>query len=628
MATTAIPKPPRAGTDERSRSSRAEDELRAFQERATDILSRLDVEETLLAILNSAVKLIDADIAGVLLADGDGVRMRACTGHRTVATQRLYVGRGQGVAGRVFQTGEPFMVDDYETDTVISRHFVEIARQEGKRSALGAPMFSRGETIGTLMLWRRRPSVFSEEDSRVLASLANLAAIAIVNAELYETERAAVSRLEEVNRQLEQRNDLLRRSSELHDELTRMVLGGSGLVELVGMVARQTGGSAALLDPQLTALAVSDGAAGLVKRGQDYLSTSTVSPMTGTATLAPAGGHPQWLLVTPVVAGGELLAVLCLELAEGPRGLEPTMIEQAAIVCALHLTREQAVWEAQTRLHADLLWDLFDGNVRDETEIAIRARVLGRVLPPQLRVALIEVSDEASRSSEPQGDAATIDRRRWLIARAAERAARDAGCGSALAAWRGSTVGLIFAADDAAPSARRVGESVLRLYARAHPELRVAIGVSGAALLSSSLRGAHDQARRALAAGAMVETAERVTVFDDLGVLQFLLAPGGPGDLKGFARNVLGPILDHAGGGPLDLLATLDAFLANDCSLKRTAETLYVHAKTVRYRLDRAQELAGIDLARQQDRFNVQLALSIVSALSLANDQTPALTDS
>jgi purine catabolism regulator len=322
-----------------------------------------------------------------------------------------------------------------------------------------------------------------------------------------------------------------------------------------------------------------------------------------------------------VVAGGELLALLCVELDDGPRGLEPTMIEQAAIVCALHLTREQAVWEAQTRLHADLLWDLLDGNVRDEAEIAIRARVLGRVLPPQLRVALIEVSDDKSQSSDRNGDAAAIDRRRWLIARAAERAARDAGCGSALAAWRGSTVGLIFAADHASPSARRVGDSVLRMYGRTNPELRVAIGVSGAALLSSSLRAAHDQARRALAAAAMVRTGDCVSVFDDLGVLRFLLAPGARGDLQGFARDVLGPILEHGSGAPLDLVTTLDAYLANDCSLKRTAESLYVHAKTVRYRLDRAQELAGIDLGRQQDRFDVQLALNIVKALSLTADQ-------
>jgi DNA-binding PucR family transcriptional regulator len=621
MATAAIPKPPGQAQERRGRSARVEDELRAFQERATDILSKLDVEETLLEILNSALELIDADIAGVLLADGDGVRMRACTGHRTVATQRLYVGRGQGVAGRVFETGEPFKVDDYETDRVISRHFVEIARQEGKRSALGAPMFSRGETIGTLMLWRRRPSVFTDEDSRVLCSLANLAAIAIVNAELYETERAAVTRLEEVNRQLEHRNDLLRRSSELHDELTRMVLGGSGLGELVSMVARQTGGSAALLDPQMTIVTMSDGSAGLVERARAHLVSSTVSPMTGTTTLAPTDGHPQWLLVTPVAAGGELVGLLCVELADGPRGLEPTIIEQAAIVCALHITRDQAVWEAQTRLHADLLWDLLDGNVRDEAEVAVRARVLGRALPAQLRVALIDIEDEPSWSSNRDGDAAAIDRQRWLVARAAERGAHDAGCDSALAAWRGSTVGLIFAADGSSPSARRVGESILRAYARSHPELRMAVGVSASGPLRSSLRAAHDQARRALAAGKMTETGDRVSVFDDLGILRFLLAPDGRGDLKGFVRDVLGPILDHRSGGQLDLMTTLEAYLANDCSLKRTADALYVHAKTVRYRLDRAQELAGIDLLRQQDRFDVQLALSIVKALSLAGEE-------
>ena len=50
-------------------------------------------------------KLLDADICGVLLREGDEVRMRSCVGNRVVETSPAADARGQGVAGLVFLTG-------------------------------------------------------------------------------------------------------------------------------------------------------------------------------------------------------------------------------------------------------------------------------------------------------------------------------------------------------------------------------------------------------------------------------------------------------------------------------------------------------------------------------------------
>src|SRR5437764_3932133 len=114
----------------------------AFDRVAADILSSLELDATLLSVLNAVVTTTRADIAGILLADesGEVLRMQACTGHRTVATARLVVRRGQGVAGMVFDEGRPVCIDDYDTDPRISADFVDIAHADGTRAALGAPM--------------------------------------------------------------------------------------------------------------------------------------------------------------------------------------------------------------------------------------------------------------------------------------------------------------------------------------------------------------------------------------------------------------------------------------------------------------------------------------------------------
>ena len=103
-------------------------------------------------------------------------------------------------------------------------------------------MLANGRVIGALLAWSSHPAAFDGEDEEVLAGLANLAAIAIQNARLYENAREAADQVELANRALRQQYDVLERATAMQTELTQLVLDGGGLPALVDMVARHTGG--------------------------------------------------------------------------------------------------------------------------------------------------------------------------------------------------------------------------------------------------------------------------------------------------------------------------------------------------------------------------------------------------
>jgi DNA-binding PucR family transcriptional regulator len=590
---------------------------------AGDILRHLDLESTLLSIQNAALDLLGADIVGILLVDEDGeevLRMRACAGHRTIHTAHLEVRRDQGVAGKVFATGRPHRVDDYLTDTSISRHFFSIAEQDGTRSALGAPMTMQSKVLGTLMVWSRRPSAFSQAHTDTLVNLANLATIAIENAKLYESERRAAHTLAEAHQKLEEQYELLRRASNVHEELTRLVLEGGALSDLVQMLARHTGGKAAVLGPGLEILAMSPGAKLLADRARRRHRRKTGGrhrEAQRSSTTPSDASFDHWLLVRDVVAGGERLAELCVGLPQPPKRLDTLVLEQAAIVCALELTKQRAVLEARVRVRSDFLWDLLDGNIGDDAEALIRARHLGYSLPRQLRVMLAPVRglDEWARATEASADA--IDWRRESLVRAVERLATAASLGCAVTARRGSLIALLVPCSPAAPEARRLAEAVLEGLEKANPDLTFSVGISASVPFGANLHPAYLQAQHALSAIPVLASGRRVVVFDDLGVLQFLLAPADRAELAGFARKVLGQVIDYDRDHHADLVRTVEVYLASDCNLQRTAERLYIHPKTVRYRLGRVEELAAISLASQQDRFDAQMAIKIVRVLSL-----------
>jgi signal transduction histidine kinase len=63
---------------------------------------------------------------------------------------------------------------------------VEVAREEGLISVLSVPLLFKGEAIGTLNVYTSAPHSFSNEEIHVLSALAELSAIAIEKARLYE----------------------------------------------------------------------------------------------------------------------------------------------------------------------------------------------------------------------------------------------------------------------------------------------------------------------------------------------------------------------------------------------------------------------------------------------------------
>jgi purine catabolism regulator len=77
-----------------------------------------------------------------------------------------------------------------------------------------------------------------------------------------------------------------------------------------------------------------------------------------------------------------------------------------------------------------------------------------------------------------------------------------------------------------------------------------------------------------------------------------------------FLDDLLKPLSGRRGGAVL--VETLIAFAQAGFHLKRTAELLHIHPKSLRYRLNRATELCHLDLNDSETRFRLQLAMHLL----------------
>ncbi|MEU6750448.1 PucR family transcriptional regulator ligand-binding domain-containing protein [Spirillospora sp. NPDC046719] len=138
----------------------------------------------------------------------------------------------------------------------------------------------------------------------------------------------------------------------------------------------------------------------------------------------------------------------------------------------------------------------------------------------------------------------------------------------------------------------------------------IAVGVSDV-VGARELRGAVDEARyaRRLASGRTDPVC--VVRHDELATHVLLLATV-PEDVRQmFKVRLLDPLRRYDQVHKADLIRTLETFLQNSGSWTRCAEQLHLHVNSVRYRIQRIQDLTGRDLARLEDRVDFFLALRL-----------------
>jgi diguanylate cyclase (GGDEF)-like protein len=160
-------------------------ELQVVQEASRQFLSCLEPEQLFEAVLGEARKITGARKGSLMLAgNGEGeLAVKAVSGMTGNVVQKLRVRSGQGVAGRVFATGDPIVVRDIETDTRFGR---KNRPRYATRSFLSLPISMDGRIVGVLNLSDKLDGeIFCEEDLHLLQTIATQATIAIERTNYY-----------------------------------------------------------------------------------------------------------------------------------------------------------------------------------------------------------------------------------------------------------------------------------------------------------------------------------------------------------------------------------------------------------------------------------------------------------
>jgi signal transduction histidine kinase len=165
------------------------------------INSTLNLDEALRVITREACELMRARMCSLMMLDEnrEWLDLRASYGASDTYIKKPRLNLEESLLGVVARRKKPMQVANVQTSSRYQN--VEVARQEGLVSLLSVPLLFAGQSIGTLNVYTSRPYNFSNEEIKILSALAELSAIAIEKARLYE-------RIVDVEEQLRQNEKL------------------------------------------------------------------------------------------------------------------------------------------------------------------------------------------------------------------------------------------------------------------------------------------------------------------------------------------------------------------------------------------------------------------------------------
>ncbi len=174
-------------------------------------LSNLDT--ALDAALGKTLEIMKTDIGGILLLDEEEqkLRYRVYRGLSDRFAEGVCLGLGEGIAGRVAQTGEAIWVDDVSKDPRTA--YPDLIDAEGLRGFASVPLRTKDKVLGVFNIASRGAQKFSPQDVRLLEGIAGQIATAIENARLHQ----------EVQRKDEIRGELLRQILSIQEEERRRI---------------------------------------------------------------------------------------------------------------------------------------------------------------------------------------------------------------------------------------------------------------------------------------------------------------------------------------------------------------------------------------------------------------------
>lgn len=255
----------------------------------------------------------------------------------------------------------------------------------------------------------------------------------------------------------------------------------------------------------------------------------------------------------------------------------------------------------------DLLANIIFGNNINVHTLELKSEMIGYDITPPQQIFVVHFYEK-----EKKNTLAVLSKEDKLeISNSLINLFKTQGYSIIVSYYSNNIVGMLRAFPEEKQQISAIYESFRQYLLEKHPEWGFYIGVGRSYDKISQLQKSFQDASLCISLGERLKRTQEVIRYDQLGIYHLLMSFDNQETLWEYQNEILGEVLQYDKENHTQLLETLREYFQNDCNLQNTSEAMFSHRNTIKYRIQRIEQLTGKSFHKSIDSLELHNALLI-----------------
>ncbi len=421
---------------------------------------------------------------------------------------------------------------------------------------------------------------------------------------------------------LDVQTEFLRKTLNIHEELTDIILYREGLEKLADVLAEMIDNPIMITDNNNNILSINipleiseevneEELYATIER-QEGFSFSNVETPSSKQKNIKINGEIYNLHAIPIITSNSFYGYLyAWDICSEINILDLATLKWASTIAALDILNQQAISEVERRYKNELLYDILKGKIEERDTLLKRGERIGWNFDKGYMVVLIDLKKLINREMKKKVLSQNIQK--TVLNRISVLDGPDLITGDI-----GTYVVLLYPGDvdDNEYCQKEIVDyinNVLAIFNKKEDRSLIKVGVGTFIDNIVNIKQGYYQAKRAISVSYKLKDEDKlIYFFDKLGVYK-LLYNVEEDDLRSFLINTINPLIKYDEDHNTELVKTLQAYFEENGNLTNIAKKLFIHYNTALYRLQRIEKITGFEMNDANDRLNLEVALKLMS---------------
>jgi purine catabolism regulator len=412
--------------------------------------------------------------------------------------------------------------------------------------------------------------------------------------------------------------------------ITELVMGGKGIPTLIDAVQQMTGNLITVGSEVAAMEGVSHGrnVTPLTRVQRNEIKTAKRS----IRMQRKLDGQITPCIVTPLLLNDELCGdVTCWQTMREFLERDFYVLDRTVLLIGMEFLKVMTKAEVEQTYRDDFFNEVLVGNINDHVKAIEKGKLFGFDLTQNYQVLSIAYTDRPLGNKSSDIETLGVQERRRKLLRKVGDIFRFGADKVSITARKELIVvlyprengkseeGLIYQSDPKKSFIMDLAASIRRQLSAEFEDLEITLGIGRFYPGFEGIHKGYSESFKAIRWGKPISGESGLIHYEDLGIYRILSQLNDWEEMESLYSETVGKLVEYDWGSKASLVSTLTEYFANNCVLGETANRLFIHVNTMKYRLQKIEQLTGCSVHDAEKRLLLHVGLKIRQILQSDN---------